>query len=225
MNNFKITNEFYKDAIHFAKIQAVKLKLSSNVDCVDIVHEALCNEIISETNWKSLIIDAIMAAKQLNYKFNVNQIHTKQFIQERYCRKCDESYPEQYFVSGFNKKRGCLQFRTICNRCHNKSEKTREQNKKDLKTWYNRNAEKQKEAVAIYRATHKDVTKKERMKRFAKKQTEQLGDWYIKRLLTRYKKYKPEEITQQLIELKRQEVLTSRTKKNKYKQNYKINLK
>lgn len=53
----------------------------------------------------------------------------------------------------------------------------------------------------------KDNTARERRIRYVKKQKEELGDWYIKRLLTRHKKGK---VTQEMIEEKRQEVLKMR---------------
>mgnify|MGYP001435664739 CR=1 FL=1 len=60
----------------------------------------------------------------------------------------------------------------------------------------------------------KDKTLKERQARFRKKSKEELSDYYIKRLLTRHKKYSLSEITSEIIENKRKEILNLRLQKS-----------
>lgn len=57
------------------------------------------------------------------------------------------------------------------------------------------------------------IKAKKRIKKYAEKQKKELGDWYIKRLLTRHK-YKKNEVTPELIESKRQEILDLRKNGN-----------
>lgn len=81
-----------------------------------------------------------------------------------------------------------------------------------------RNKEKIREMrLAYYHATKDlDIKNKRRKDRqINKKHVDNLSDRYVKDLLTKHNKFKPEEVTPELIESKRYELIEKRQKRNK----------
>lgn len=200
-----ITNIFYENAVEFTKTQIRRLG-GKNIEAYDVLHDVIASPDFNEDSWKQDITGRIkiLIASGSNLSIGGGGLY-KQRVEERYCKKCDESYPEQYFISGFNKNTKRFQYRTICRKCHYSSPQKKEQFRK----WYLINKKEWNKKNREYRKTHSDTTAKERQKRFAKKQKEELGDWYVKKLLTRHK-YKASEVTPEMIEEKRKQVLKMR---------------
>ena len=128
--SFKITNEFYEKALLFT-LNRIKFFKVRHIDKYEILHTAIINKDINESNWKQIIVKTIQ--DELNFKNTVafDEVIAKASIQKdhRHCRICDNTYPSDYFISGFNYKRGKNQYRTICRMCFNSTEKRRKKQK------------------------------------------------------------------------------------------------
>lgn len=197
----------YNNAIAFAATMLGKSKAPSRIDKIDIVHNIIINEMVNELNYKSLIIGEIK--KEIGNStilFNETK-ETKQLAQKRCCRICGIDTYEGYFKVGFNKRDNIINYRNICNICHNKtrkryslSEKTKE--KITLKRKERRAAERKKYGHIL------DPTRNERVKRYWNKQKELMSDAWIKKSLVS-RKLKSKDITKEMIENKRSQLLIS----------------
>lgn len=161
-----ITKDFYNNALQFSLNIIRKHDKSNFIDKNDIVHDVICDINLNAENWKSLIVSKVYEYKNQKFLYPIDAVpKNKDWIEHRYCKHCDMIMPEDYFISGYNNKTNEYQYRTICRKCHKKTDKVKEAAKK----WRLKNREKILLRQKEYRKTHIDKTAKERYLRWKQK--------------------------------------------------------
>lgn len=219
-----LTEDLYDNMVHFTHYQIVRLGSGSSVDKHEVVHNIISSPDFNENDWKKQIMGVLFSfigAKKNNH-FRLDLPIPSVENVTMHCHICNESYPHDYFISGYNKTKQNFNYRKPCRICYNKtvrnSDNYKAQRNKAFNEWATENYGSLAEFGKVRRQLNKengiiDATAKERNKRFMVKQREELGDYYIKRLLLDRKKYTKEQITPELINEKRKQISEKRRSK------------
>jgi len=219
-----LTEDLYDNMIHFAHHQISRLGSGSEIDKHEIVHNIISASNFNEDDWKKQIMDALFSstyAKKSNH-FSLDIPIAKLENVTMHCHICNESYPHDYFISGYDKRKKSFNYRKPCRECYKNTVRNSDgyklQRNKAFNEWATENYGSLAEFGKARRELNKingvkDNTANERNKRFMVKQRAELGDYYIKRLLLDRKKYTKEQITPELINEKRNQIIERRRTK------------
>ena len=166
-----ITVPFYNNALSFATNLLCSNRSPSTVDKYDIVHNAIANVSVNESNWKKLILQEIKYSISKKPILAIEDIGKKNIEEMRICRKCGESHYTDVFKAGFNNKTQLQQYRNTCITCHNeirKSYKKKPLSLEQKEKQRQKNRERRAKEIAKFGKVQ-DHTAKERYQRWKSK--------------------------------------------------------
>jgi hypothetical protein len=153
LNNISL----YNNMLNYAK--SVVYKNKSNISHIDLVHDLILEKEITDLNYiqeiKSKFFievrckDKIQSSQSLEFNnFNGKQ---KLNVETHCCKKCQESYPSDYFRNRLLKN-GFIQIYYICKKCESQDSMIRQRKKDPITglTSYMRNHRKKKETDPNY---------------------------------------------------------------------------
>lgn len=204
-----ISIELYEKCIQYAKKIINKYNLI--LDPLDVVHDIIINpELSSEIDYYSAIKGLLIETKNTPYTENISKYNAN--VKTSYnicCKKCLEVYPMDMFQYGYNKITRRKNTRKFCKKCFAAEMKLYRQT--DVYKKYQRDYH--KDYMKEYRKKTKDNTAKLRIKKFWDKQKKEISDKYVIKLLCEKGKNKRNNITSEMINIKRESIIKYRIKK------------